>query len=90
MPTDSTTVELQPLEPTSPMIRTVNKGLMVDWINRNLGERAGLSVDTALVLYDKDQLFHYALPPVLGPVPSPGLSQALIKIGARYYSTGIV
>lgn len=72
------------------MHREANRDLMVAWINNNLSERAHLSLDTAVVIYDEDKLFHYALPPVMGPVPTRGISAALHKTGGRYFSVGIV
>lgn len=82
--------ELAELTDTDPMLREVNRGLMVSFINRTLPASAGYDVDRSTVLYDEDKLFEAVLPPIMGPVPNPGLSAKLYEVGVRYYSIGIV
>ena len=88
--TEPNVLEMKPRQTSSPMVRAVNQGLMVAWINHDLLERSHLDVRTALVIYDEEGDFLYALPPVMGPVPNPGLQNALMNVGGRFYSTGIV
>lgn len=44
-----------------PMIREVNKGLMVAWINRELLDRASHDVRKSIVLLDGDKTFVHAV-----------------------------
>lgn len=82
--------ELIELTETDPMLREINRGLMVSFINRTLPASAGYDVDKSTVLYDEAKMFEAVLPPVMGPVPSPGLSDKLYEVGVRFYSIGIV
>lgn len=84
------TAELTPLEGTDPMLREMNRGLMVHWINADLTNRATYDVEKSIVLYDDAKMFVACLPEVMGPVPNPGLSAKLLEVGVHYYSTGIV
>lgn len=84
------TVELQQLTDTDPMRRQINTGLMVQWINADLINRADHDVRHSLVFYDIDKMFVAALPPIFGPTPNEGLVAALLDAGVRFYSTGIV
>lgn len=81
---------LEELLVTDPMLREVNQGLMVTWINADLLNRANHDVRKSVVLYDEDKMFVAAMPAVMGPVPNPGLSAKLYEVGVRFYSRGIV
>jgi hypothetical protein len=72
------------------MLREINKGLMVTFINDNLPESAHYDVRKSTVCYDEDKMFVWVLPDVMGPRPSPGLAATLHKAGVRYFSIGIV
>lgn len=90
MPEQTIPTELEQIESTDPMLREVNRGLMVHWINRDLVNNAWADVETSIVLYDEARFFVAALPPVMGPVPNEGLTKKLLSVGVRFYSTGIV
>jgi len=51
---------------TDPMRSTVNRGLMVSWINADLIERASCDVRRSIVLYDADGMFVHALDAGIG------------------------
>ena len=73
---------------TSPMARTINKGLMVAWINADLLNRADCDVRSSLVIYDADGDFLYAFPPCFKPTDKAW--SAMWIAGARTWSKGIV
>jgi hypothetical protein len=82
----SDTVELTELTDTDPMLREINRGLMIRWINADLTARAHYDVRTSTVLYDADKLFAGALP---FPI-NDELREMLGETAVRFYSTGIV
>lgn len=82
------TAAITEIESTSPMMRQVNTGLMVEWINRSLVSRSQFDIRKSLVLYDSDMIFVRAVPPALESQLN--LSIALAQQGVRYYSKGIV
>ena len=55
------TVQPLPEDMRDPMRRTLNKGLMVRWINADLMSRAGHDVRKSIVLYDESGVFETAL-----------------------------
>lgn len=87
---ESPTPTLAKIEKTDPMVREVNRGLMVHWINADLGNRAGHDVEKSIVLYDEDRMFVGALPAVLGPQLTPEVQKVAYEAGVRAYSNGIV
>ena len=90
MPDTATSPVLEELTETNAMMRSVNQGLMVAWINADLINRAGHDVRKSIVLYDEDQMFVQALPAVLGPVLDPKIHELAYNGGVRFYSHGIV
>jgi len=69
-----------------PMVRKMNKGLMVQFINRDLLNRAALDVRKSVVLYDENGLFEYALE----ELPSDNVQRNLLtKTNIRSYSIGV-
>ena len=84
------TVPWKPAEVTStdPLTRTLNKNLMVAWINADLFNRSDCDVRTSLVIYDADGDFLFAFPPCFKPT-DPAWS-AMWGVGARTWSRGIV
>jgi len=70
------------------MLRQINHGLMVQWINADLMNRAANDVRQSVVLYDSDQMFVAALP--AGTSFTPGTLENLYELGIRYQSKGIV
>jgi len=68
------------------MVRKMNKGLMVQFINRDLLNRAALDVRKSVVLYDENGLFEYALE----ELPSDNVQRNLLtKTNIRSYSIGV-
>lgn len=79
------------------MIRvTLNRGLMVDWINRDLFNRADCDVRKSVVFYDADRVFVMALGTAVTPAmfrdrieTMPNVVASMARIGIRYYSIGV-
>lgn len=70
----------------NPMHRELNEGLMIAFINADLLNRAGLDVRKAIVLYDKDGDFRYALP----EMPDETIqSRLMTEAGIAYWSKGV-
>lgn len=76
---------------SDPMMAMLNRGLMVQWINADLINRASCDVRTSFVLYDADRTFITALAigrdeflNLIGPRHAD-----LIAAGVHYYSHGI-
>lgn len=90
MPDTATSPVLEQITETNAMMRSVNQGLMVHWINADLINRAGHDVRKSIVLYDEDQMFVQALPAVLGPELHPNVHKLAYDAGVRFYSLGIV
>ena len=76
-----------------PLITKLAKGVMVQWINDDLINRAGCDVRRSIVLWTADRHFVMALPASLTEadfLDRVGTVQAkLNQIGVRYYSKGI-
>lgn len=69
-----------------PMRREVNHGLMVQFINRELLDRAHLDVRKSVVLYDDDKLFVAATDNALDE----GILQKLFDTtSVRFWSVGV-
>lgn len=67
------------------MQREINRGLMVQFINADLVERAALDVRSSIVFYDEDKMFSYAV----GALPDQQTLQRLAQsTGLRYWSHG--
>lgn len=74
---------------TDPLRREANTGLMVDWINANLLDRASHDVRKSIVLYDENLLFIMALPE--GITLTEGQRRELFdKTPVRFWSKGVV
>ena len=89
-----TITELPDVTDVTEMIRrTLNRGLMVDWINRDLMNRADCDVRRSVVLYDADRVFVMAL----GVSVTPDIfrnrvdlvAETMNRAGIRYYSIGV-
>ena len=80
---------IEHLDVTDVMRRTVNHGLMVQWINYDLLERCHHDVRTSVVLYDEHQMFMSALPADTD-MGNPTLLEALGNAHVHYHSKGIV
>lgn len=78
------------LDSTDVMLRQINKGLMVRWINRDLMNRAANDVRSSMVLYDADRMFVGALPPEVTDAFVAKIAGLLRESGVRFYSRGIV
>jgi hypothetical protein len=81
----------------APLIKSLNKGLMVAWINADLIERAGCDIRKSVVMLDEDYKFIMALPASLTPAEfidrlaaQPNTVAAMHRIGIRYWSHGLV
>ena len=81
---------LSRVDTTNPMLREVNHGLAVMWINADLIERANFDVRRDIILYDDATVFVAMLPIVLGPVLPDSVQAKLYEVGVRSYSVGIV
>jgi hypothetical protein len=86
--------ELPAADDVLDMLRqTLNRGVMVAWINADLANRADCDVRKSIVLYDADRVFVMAL----GTSVSPALFRERLDLvvdsmsayGIRYYSVGI-
>lgn len=87
---DTKKATLNRIEKTSPMVAQMNRGLAVQWINRDLTNRAHFSIDRDIILYDEDKVFAAMLPAILGPVLTDEVQHAMHSLGVRAYSVGIV
>jgi hypothetical protein len=76
------------LESTEPLLVSINRGLMVDWINRDLIGRASHDVRHSIVLYDDAKMFVAALPASVDMTAD--VLDALATAGVCFYSKGIV
>jgi hypothetical protein len=75
-----------PEDKRSPMLREVNEGLMVRFINNDLINRAHLDIRKSVVLYDEDGLFEHAL----SELPDEDVQARLLEqTNVRYWSKGI-
>jgi hypothetical protein len=80
---------------TDPMLREINSGLMVDWINRDLAGRAGHDVRKSVVLYDAHRMFATAFDAdgLPGIAVKAGHAESLATLhaaGIHFWSVGIV
>ena len=79
---------VEQLDPTDldPIQRTVNRSMMVAWINADLVSRAPHDVRKSIVLYDEDCMFVYALQ----NMPDEELLQEIgERTSVRFYSEGV-
>ena len=81
----------------APLIKSLNKGLMVQWINADLINRAGCDIRKSVVMLDEDYTFVMALPASVTPAEFqsrldtlPNTVAAMHRIGIRYWSHGLV
>lgn len=81
-----------------PLRKQLNRGLLVQWINRDLINRAGCDVRKSIVLYDADMTFVMAMPADMTPAvferrlaDMPKTVTAMRdRLGIRYWSKGLV
>ena len=79
------------------MLRSsLNRGLMVEWINRDLFNRADCDIRKSVVFYDADRVFRMALGTSVTPATfrarietMPNVVASMARIGIRYYSIGV-
>ncbi len=73
--------------------RTLNRGVMVAWINADLINRAGCDVRKSIVLWDNERNFVMALAPAITPAlfreRLPLVTDSMHRAGIRYWSVGI-
>jgi hypothetical protein len=73
--------------------RTLNRGVMVAWINADLINRAGCDVRKSIVLWDSERNFVMALAPAITPAlfreRLPLVTDSMHRAGIRYWSVGI-
>ena len=80
-----TVEEISPSD-MGPMLREMNRGLFVRWINADIISRAGHDVRTSYLYYDKDMMFvGFALRNKLNDDVLPTLREK----GIHYWSQGI-
>lgn len=77
-----------------PLRKSLNKGLMVQWINADLFERAGCDVRKSIILYTDDYTFYMALPATLTVADfedrAAAIGDMLALAGVTYWSQGLV
>jgi hypothetical protein len=88
-----TVIEL-PANMRDPLRRSLNRGVMVQWINADLMDRCGNDVRKSIVFYDDAGVFETALPASQwGQLSEELQAEFLAKLYAltpvRYYSKGI-
>jgi hypothetical protein len=82
-----------------PLVKQLNRGAMVAWINHDLINRAGCDIRKSIVLYDADMSFVMALP--AGEMTPALFEQRMAdkpktvtamhdRLGIRYWSQGLV
>lgn len=85
---EADTAGIEEITETDPMRQEINRGLMVQWINADLVNRAWGDVDKSVVFYDGDKLFsgafHSMPPETMWELMRNGPAQI------RYWSWGIV
>lgn len=78
----------------APMVRHLNRGAMVQWINHDLMNRAGCDVRRSIVLYNADRCFVMALPASLSVddflARADGVAANFARLGITYWSRGVV
>lgn len=84
----SDTAVIEKITTTDPMLRTVNRGLMIQWINADLMSRAGHDIDRSRVFYDADKMFAFAV--LRGETVGLKMAEELYTHGVRYWSEGVV
>lgn len=76
------------------MVRQLNRGLMVQWINHDLMNRAECDVRRSVVLYDAERHFVMALPASLSVddflARAGGVAAGFARLGITYWSRGVV
>jgi hypothetical protein len=81
-----------------PMVKQLNRGAMVAWINHDLLNRAGCDVRKSIVLYDADMTFVMAMPADMTPaiwrqrladMPET-VAVMRDRLGIRFWSRGLV
>lgn len=73
---------------TNPMLREMNRGLAVQYINADLVGRAHLDVRTSYIFYDEDMMFSNLMLSIM--VNEDVLPMLAEKTKIRYWSKGIV
>lgn len=83
----TTATTVQQITATDPLLRSINQGLMVSWINADLLNRAHHDIRKSVVFYDEDKMFVTAIP--CDPTDDL-LSRLFNQTNIRYFSKGIV
>lgn len=78
---------LELIAETSPMLKMYNKQLFIDWINRNLYDRANYDIKKSWFYYNGDMEFVMALNHKLSEEGKKALFDAST---VRFYSKGVV
>lgn len=75
------------LKNTDPLLYSLNRGLMIQWINAHIHTRFQHDIARSIVLYDKDRMFVTAC----HELPDADLLEQLAQDGTvQYWSKGIV
>lgn len=87
-------MKLTEITDTDPMRATINRGLMVDFINRDLIYRASCDVRRSVVLYDADRMFVHAIDMTRAEfadqlATNDVLTDQLIGAGVKFWSIGV-
>jgi hypothetical protein len=90
----ATLTELVAGDDITDMIRNnLNRGVMIQWINADLFNRADCDVRKSIVLYDADRVFVMALGTSVTPDifrdRAPLVADSMSRAGIRYWSVGI-
>jgi hypothetical protein len=90
----ATLTELVAGDDITDMIRNnLNRGVMIQWINADLFNRADCDVRKSIVLYDADRVFVMALGTSVTPDifrdRAPLVADLMSRAGIRYWSVGI-
>lgn len=72
------------------MLREINKGLMIQWINADLFNRANNDIRSSVVFYDEEKVFLAAIPGPASDEDMARLGEGLYNVGIRFWSRGIV
>jgi hypothetical protein len=90
----ATLTELVAGDDITDMIRNnLNRGVMIQWINADLFNRADCDVRKSIVLYDDARVFVMALGTSVTPDifrdRAPLVADSMARAGIRYWSVGI-
>lgn len=86
----STAPTIREINETDFMLAAVNKGLMIDWINADLVNRANNDIRSSIVFYDEYRMFMAAIPGPASDQDMQRLGEGLYNVGIHFWSRGIV